>query len=99
MQSVIFEVYCEIVCGLLKAVYQVYLEPTLKGTSSVFFIFRVFLCLSWQKIYLVIKQRGFVKNYSKMNQIFFGLLTNTNKYPSSNIVHIIAGLLYAHPQF
>ena len=42
MQSAIFGVYCEIVCGLLKAVCQVYLELILRGTSSVFFIFRVF---------------------------------------------------------
>ena len=27
MQSAIFELYCEIVYGLLKAVSQVYLEP------------------------------------------------------------------------
>ena len=44
MQSALFEVYCEIVCGLLKAVCQVYLEPILIGTSSVFFIFFVFFC-------------------------------------------------------
>ena len=41
MQNAIFEVYCEIICSLLKAVGQVYLEPILRGTSSVFFIFRV----------------------------------------------------------
>ena len=41
MRSAIFEVYCEIVCGLLKAVCQVYLEPILRGTSS-FFLFFVF---------------------------------------------------------
>ena len=34
--------YCEIVCDLLKVVCQVYLEPILRSTSSVFYIFRVF---------------------------------------------------------
>ena len=80
MQRALFEVYCEIVCGLLKAVCQVYLAPVLRGISSVFyfscffvpFVAKIYLALKQSNLdSLVIRNESMVRVINTVTQVFY----------------------------